>query len=155
MDKETEDRLNELLKSHEEDQKQLEQRRAAAAEKAAAERAEAARFVAEQLLPVLEQFTERLKAQGHDAYAYSRGDGPTGEIHFFPKSARKEAGPDRPYLKFLVSADVVHIEGSNMLPNRGGTSGPRGKVERADFTPGLIEAEVIKWLDEVLRGPWH
>ena len=115
----------------------------------------------------MEEVGIHLKARGHD-YQISEAEesvdaeGRTqdAEIIFsiFP------AGIDRslyrpentPSISFTAPRykKKISVHGSNMLPNRGGSAGPRGEFKAEEIDGALVEREVLGVLEEIFDPKW-
>jgi hypothetical protein len=152
MDEAAKKKLEELLQNHDEQQADLQEKRAEAAEAAEKEKAAAEQFIEENIKPVLEEIAAALKEKGHQAWVSP--EGASCRIEMFPSSA-KGGGFDHPNLVFYVGKDQIGMSGSNVLPGRGGTSGGRGSIPRTEFSPDLVAEKTLEWLREVFEGPWR
>ncbi len=152
MDESAKRRLDEMLGKYEDRRVRLQEQREAAEKEQAAARVEAENYIATVVKPVMAAFAEHLNAQGHEAAVLLEGQG--CRLRLFPKGAETH-GADRPFIKFSAGKDQVSVDASNILPGRGGSAGGRGTYSRQDFTQEVMESEILKWVDEVLFGPWR
>lgn len=146
------DRVDELFSRYDAERKASEERRIVEAKRAEEESLKATEFAVAEIMPALEEYRAALKARG--SVSVSQQD-QSCTIRFFPKDIERPRGADSPFLTFQVEADKVTVSGSNMLPKRGGSAGKRASIARADFGEQFLEDEILRWLDELLKGPWR
>jgi hypothetical protein len=115
----------------------------------------------------MEEIGAHLKVRGHD-YRISEteesveeeGRTQDAEITFsiFP------AGIDRSFYKPENTPSIsftaprykkkISVHGSNMMPNRGGSAGPRGEFKAEEINSALVEREVLGVLEEIFDPKW-
>lgn len=115
----------------------------------------------------MEEVGIHLKARGHD-YRISEAEesvdaeGRTqdAEITFsiFPTGIdRSLYRPENtPSISFTAPRykKKISVHGSNMLPNRGGSAGPRGEFKAEEIDSALVEREVLGVLEEIFDPKW-
>jgi hypothetical protein len=139
------DELDALLDAFDEAERSRSERQADAAARIEAQNAAAARRVAEEIVPVLEDIASRLRDRGHFADVESSGS--SAEIRFVPRNA--VGASERPHLLFTVNDDLIVVRGSVVSSTRTGSS--RGDSFPLDaLSEQLLRERTVAWVGEVL-----
>ncbi len=140
------DELDALLDAFDEAERSRSERQADAAAKIEAQNAAAARRVAEEIVPVLEDIASRLRARGHFADVESSGS--SAEIRFVPKNA--VGASERPHLLFTVNDDLIVVRGSIVSSTRTGSSRAGDSFPLDALSEQLLRERTVAWIGEVL-----
>ena len=120
------------------------------------------RLRADVIRPAMEEIGNQLEARGHEVAISEREEstdsrGRTEDakitMSFFPSDVERSVfRPDcTPSISFLTIGykRKIRIHASNIMPNRGGSGGPRGEFDTAEITGDFVEAQVLKLLKEI------
>jgi hypothetical protein len=116
----------------------------------------------EVIFPEMEDIGNHLKVRGHDYRIAEEEESLDSEgrtrdakitINIFPAGVDRSAyrPEDTPSISFIATRyeKKIWVHGSNMMPNRGGSAGSRGKFNVEEITSDIVEREVLKVLKEI------